>query len=116
MTRLKPGSTGEHYLRKSGQSASSSCEISVLMAAQRRETRAQTLCIPAFGLRDLAHAFEPRIVMKAVLVDVGDVHNRLLGEQVQVADQRAFLRIELQSAHRLRLVELIAHALEDVAE
>src|SRR5271156_5494444 len=64
-------------------------EISAIRLLELRDLgldrRAHRYHHRAFGLGDLAHPVETRIARKARLVDVRDVHHRLLGKQVQVA-------------------------------
>ena len=52
---------------------------------------------------------------KTRLIDIGDVHDRFGGQQVQLAQLAPFRLAQRQRAHRLALIEQRAHPLEQLA-
>ena len=52
------------------------------------------------------HRVEVRIIVKAILGDIGDIHRGLSGQKMQRVNARPIVVIELQRSDRLGLVEL----------
>ena len=69
----------------------------------------------AFGLRQLAHAVEPRVAGESALIDVGHVHDGFVGEQVVVAQERLFVGIQAHRPDGLRRIEVLAHPVQEIA-
>lgn len=84
--------------RNSALSASSRSAISASMAAHRHHGRVR---LGGVG----PHGVEVRVVLEAVVLDVGHIHRRLGGDQAQRLEQRPFLVGQAQRAHGLGLVE-----------
>ncbi len=66
------------------------------------------------GCGQRAQRIETRIVLEAVLGDVGDVHHRFAGEHVEFAQKFALLVIDRQGARRFGVVEVLAHLLQQL--
>src|SRR6186713_2896747 len=100
MTRFKPGSSRPRSLRKSARSASSSCEISASMAAHTATTTAPS---------PLARATTASRCLLLVKPSSLTLATYMTGLSVGLL----FLR-QAHGAHRLALVEVLAHALEQL--
>jgi hypothetical protein len=83
----------------------------------RFDRRAHRHDVRAFGRRTFVHCVQVRIVLEAALGHVGHVHQRLDRDQVVLAQQGTLGdRVERQRARRLARVEVILHALQQVAQ
>ncbi len=58
-----------------------------------------------FGGGDFPDLVQVRVVLKAVLVDVGDVHGGLDRQQAQLPDQCHLVLVQIHAAHRPALVQ-----------
>ena len=67
-------------------------------------------------LRALAHCVEIGIIRKSRFAHVGDVHERLVGEQAQRPEQQMLLGAQFEAAHRQALIELGAHSHQQLAQ
>ncbi len=47
-----------------------------------------------------------RIILEAALIDIGDIHNRLGRDQMQLAQDLALVVVEIETTHRQSLVEM----------